>query len=99
MRYLWIAAEYKDGNLVGLTGERVNGFIECPRCHRDRPLIEDVDEYEIDTGRITGWGPGLAVCCGLLLIDSWDRASAYKLRTPDWWVRRVPVPKSEEEAA
>jgi hypothetical protein len=55
------------------TGERINGFYQCPKCNAWWPCIEQPDMWTWDDSgkwRISGWW-GAAVCatCGLLMLD------------------------------
>lgn len=61
-------------------GWRENGSVLCPRCGTEVALVEDVEAYFPATGEIehtggveTGWGPGTAQCCGLLIVCGYDR--------------------------
>lgn len=64
--------QHEDGSFT-VHGWRVNGSVECPLCGEEAALYEDVEEWEVYTGKITCWEPGTAECCGLALIRSWDR--------------------------
>lgn len=74
-----IVREKKPDGTFEVESWRENGSAECPRCGGEVKLFEDVEEYEVDTGRITCWGPGTAECCGLALIVTYDGAFAVEL--------------------
>lgn len=63
--------QHEDGSFT-VEGWRENGWIQCPRCGEMIRLIEDVEEYEVYTGKVTCWGPGTAECCGLAIICTYD---------------------------
>jgi hypothetical protein len=60
----------------------VMGEAECPKCGKPVPLEADTDCWrQGDGGRWdhAGYGPACGVCCGLLVVDSWDGCDVYDL--------------------
>lgn len=58
------------------------GVCDCPVCGRELFLVADTEcRTEGEGGRWEhdGYGPAEAVCCGLLVVDSWDGCSVYRL--------------------
>lgn len=59
------------------------GIAECPKCGKDVPLIAETESWVEDekTGAPLhdGYGPSQGVCCGVLIVDSWDGTQAYDL--------------------
>lgn len=74
-----IVKTLNDDGTYDVEGWRENGSAVCPRCGKEAKLFEDVEEWETRTGRVTGWGPGTAECCGLALIVWYEGAFAVEL--------------------
>lgn len=60
-------------------GERINGYVECPKCGLAWPLIEEPDCWKNvaivgELWVVDGWGPGTAECieCGKLFVDTFE---------------------------
>ena len=75
VRVLWEDWKREDGAWMQ-TGERINGFCQCPKCGLWWPNIEEPDMWtENDDGwmQATGWWGG-CVCsdCDLLMIEQPD---------------------------
>ena len=65
-------------------GERINGYIQCPRCGLWNPVIEEPDKWTLDEEteiwKADGWFGGV-VCCGLLMVEQPDgQLEAYSIR-------------------
>lgn len=74
-------------------GQRINGYVECPRCGLCWPLIEEPEAWEqefvsdgdgepMERWKATEWGPGTAECleCNLCFVDSFE--GTFVLRIP-----------------
>lgn len=55
---------------------------DCPACGRELFLVSDTESWiQCEGGRWEpdSYGPARAVCCGRLVVDSWDGCSVYRL--------------------
>lgn len=60
---------------------KVVAVVECPRCGADVDLKGETEEWHLKSNRWhhTCYGPGQGEHCGLLLVDTFEGAFAYKL--------------------
>lgn len=73
----------QDDGTWRVSGWRDAGVAECPDCHKDIDLIEEVEEWEANTGRITagGWGLPHGYCesCHLAVHMGFDEDYVIRL--------------------
>lgn len=65
--------QHDDGTFT-VHGWRITGFVECPNCGDGCDLYEEIEEYEVHTGKITAWGLGHAECetCELAFVGGFE---------------------------